>query len=275
MSEAVKHLTDGILPESFEVDKEIESLRDRFKELKKELNLNEDEAINSIEDLKEAQKKIQEENDLSDIINQKVLDIIARYKSIHHVKGESFQFFDELNKVAEIYEDSIKEIEQVKCEEWFEKLAENKHFFNYLIEAVEMRLKENFDQNELDDLLDNKLEKECEANNFKFFRALSRQIIYGNLAFGPDALPNPDGPSEEPEEELIQDEVTEEYVEENIEPKTEQEGTEFKLESLKKVGTSEKFTDQDGIKLKPEVKPDLESEPVSIDDTDSELLEEK
>lgn len=207
----VDSLKKGEIPETdYEVD-QLDNFEERFNELKTELNLDAEEEIKSIEVLKKKHQEFLIESAVVNVVKKRAIDTLSRYKTIYHIKGESFPFFLELDEFTALYEKSLNDSKILIAEEWFDKLSTHKHFFNYFINSIELNLKKNFD--ELDDCLD-KLEEECELNGFDFYKVLSRQINRGNLAFKEDNSVPPEEPTEKNEDNEIPVEVSEMGIEE-------------------------------------------------------------
>lgn len=183
-------LIKGEIPDDFEGIEAVKNLENKFNELKQELDLPETCKINSIEELITKYKEVQATDQLFIQFNDKIFNVLETYKTIYHVKSESFPFFIELNALAKSYEQKITEGKEVVKEEWYQKFLGEKHFFNFLIKAVDHISTDDCDEDELDAILDD-LEKECELNGFTFFKTLSRQINRGNLKFKDDETPLP------------------------------------------------------------------------------------
>ncbi len=207
--EIVEALNNGKIPKEYGNIFEIKALENRFIELKKEIEIHESLNINSIQELRDAYQEIQRENNfLSELIN-KAQSTLFTYKTIYHIKGESFPFFNELNSLAELYEKEINEQDTVFSTEWFKKLTEETHFYTYFIMAVKHRLIDNYDEDVLDDILD-KLEKESELNGFAFFKTLSRQINRGNFNFKNENTPEPPNQTDNERKENLKQHVAKE-----------------------------------------------------------------
>ncbi|WP_167616654.1 ATP-binding protein [Maribellus sediminis] len=181
-TEIAKELKEGIIPsKEFDVEQLI-TLNEKFETLKKELDFNCDEGVNSIQELKEKYKKKKQESTLFSQLKIKALEVLEKYKTIYHIKDKSPEFFKELNELAEKQQKEIAETVELIKHEWFEKLVAGIDVFGYLIRAVNLTKKESYDDDELDEILD-KIKAEFSFNRFKSFSQLSRDLIRENLDF--------------------------------------------------------------------------------------------
>ncbi len=252
--EIVEALNNGKIPDDYGNIDAIKAFENRFNELKEEIKIHESLKINSIQELREAYQEIERENNFLTELIEKTENTLNTYKTIYHIKGESFQFFNELNLLVESYENTIKNDDAVFNEEWFKKLTEETHFFNLLIKAVKYRLLANYDDDELDLILI-ELEKESDLNGFRFFRKLSDQINRGNLNFKKEESPKPINPTDKGKKESItrperkeeinineapeefEDVVIEEKSEENVSEIIEPEVVPFEPNEAIEIGT--------------------------------------
>jgi len=225
--EIVEALNNGKIPEDYRHIDLIQALEHRFNELKVEIKIHDSLKITSIQELRDAYQEIERENNFLTELIKKALSTLITYKTIYHVTGKSFPFFQELDLLAESYKKEINEQDTAFNKDWFIKLTEEVHFFNYFIKAVRHRLIDNYDREELDEILD-KLEKESELHGFSFFNKLSNQINRGDLNFKTEDTPiQPEDPTKKKKANKNQPEVKEknktEAILEGVAPEFEQE----------------------------------------------------
>jgi hypothetical protein len=177
-------LKNGELPINWKENNDIDILKRKLDTLKKEFSIPND--IYSIKEIQTEYKNILEAENQE--LYDQVLGIINIYRRIYHTKGQDLPFKEELDRLANKYEDVVLENIVNKNDEWYIKLINGQHLYNYLIRAIELSLTDSLDEDELDNLLD-KLEIECKEYNFDFFKKLSRQINRGNLAFKEGEVP--------------------------------------------------------------------------------------
>jgi hypothetical protein len=170
-------LKSGILPLNCKETNDIDILKRKLDTLKREFSIPKE--FYTIKEVQQEYKNILETENQEQY--DQILGVLNVYRRIYHTKGQVLLFAEELDKLANKYEELILENKVNKDDEWYIKLINGKHLYNYLINAIEIRLSDTMDENQLDVNLDN-LETEFETYEFDFFNKLSRQINRGNLA---------------------------------------------------------------------------------------------
>lgn len=192
-----QELSDGKLTEIEQIDQIFLNLKSEFTQIASNLGISASENLNSLADLKEFREKSLSQEKEIEAGRSSINIVIEKIKGIRMTSGKTPEFLRQLYNHADII-GLQTEIPDFLNKDWFIQIKDSEHYFNHIIQAIELRKESNIDYDSLDIYLD-KIKSAFLEHQIDFFEQLSLQINRGTLYILIEIEPNPtntDGESE-------------------------------------------------------------------------------
>jgi hypothetical protein len=182
-------INDDIVPYNDFVINRITEMNSRLDLLKKKINCEEVAEINSIKKIKVIWKKSVKKNNSLKESQEKIITILDKVHTISIRKGKNPTYIESLFEIANNLNEQLSSPDFNK-KEWFTKMIIQKHFLNFIIEAIKLSNLSEPDYDKLDDLL-SKIKSEFTNEEIDFYEPLSTDINRNKLMFSFPKSTNP------------------------------------------------------------------------------------
>lgn len=274
-SELAQNLNEGILPEIGTIKNRLSSLNTKLSFIKNGLGIVDNIDLAS---LRESYKKYKEQNSKNESEKEIIHLIIDQVLAIRK-KGKKEDYLGILHSLALDFK-SVLDIPDANSKEWYKKMVNHEHYFNFLVDAIKESLNENINEDLLDKFL-LRLEKEFIENLLTFYAPLANQINRSNLFFSNDFLPLPSDLENKSHEDNQPDSLKEHKVinesditKKNI--KVNEVSEAIIIPELKELKAQKSNEESIAISKKPNVKIEinnLNQEEVSVNEVSPEIKE--
>lgn len=170
---------NGHIPKIEEIQEKISFLKTSLNDYATLLGVDAQFAISSVPELKSFYDNVVSQTSIIKQEKEKITLLLNQINAIKNRKSVEINYLDKLKEISAGYRSKIENNES-RTSEWYQRMLENAHYFNLLVNIIELRNSEDHDEEILDSMLE-KLKVAFHQNKLDFYEKLSTQINRGNI----------------------------------------------------------------------------------------------
>lgn len=178
-TDLAKTVFHGYIPEIKDIQDKILFLKEKIKEYANLLGVGTEYELNSVPQLRSIYEiVISHENEIKKE-KETIVFLLNQISAIKNKKVSSADYLDKLKAISADYHEKIT-LGVGRDKDWYKDMISKKHYFNTLVNAIELRNNDDPNEEVLDGLLD-EIKKQFIQNKLDFYEQLATQINRGNI----------------------------------------------------------------------------------------------